>query len=74
MSVQTLEQSRHVCLDRAPDVDHSVNRLQFQLSSRMQNKSDAGSENETENMERKSREEKKVSKHEFSLQRIKLNL
>ena len=35
----TLEQSRHVCSDRAPDVDHSVYKLQFQLSSRMQNKS-----------------------------------
>lgn len=35
----TLEQFLHVCLDRAPDVDHSVNRLQFLLSSRMQNKS-----------------------------------
>jgi hypothetical protein len=35
----TLEQFLHVCLDRAPDVDHIVNRLLFLLSSRMQNKS-----------------------------------
>lgn len=37
--IPTLEQFLHVCLDRAPDVDHSANRLQFLLSSRMQNKS-----------------------------------
>jgi hypothetical protein len=72
MNVQTLEQSRHVCLDRAQDVDHSVNRLQFQLSSRMQNKSDAGGRVRQPRTE--SRKETKVSKHEFSLQRIKHNL